>query len=127
LRVVDRAAEDPRAIACSAQLRYEWEGTPQAGDTLVFTQLYAPHPPFRPSAASNNPGAKATYSDPLQASAGADGIRVHRDDTAASVLTVDNGNGHVDWVVFNPHGLAVDIGARTTNARFDRVRAPKTN
>jgi len=127
LRVVDRAAEDPRAIACSAQLRYEWEGTPQAGDTLVFTQLYVPHPPFRPSAASNNPGAKATYSDPLQASAGADAIRVHRDDTAASVLTVDNGNGQVDWVVFNPHGLAVDIGARTTNARFDRVRAPKTN
>ena len=82
LQVVDRLAEDPRAEACSNQLRYVWEGTPACGQKLVFTQVYYPHPPYRSRATSNNPnpGAEAACADELQATAHASGIEVIRDD-----------------------------------------------
>jgi hypothetical protein len=77
------------ALACSAQVRYLWEGTPMVGDQLVFTQVYSPHAPYRPSIHSNAAGAKADYADELQATAGASGIQVVRDDPEASVLRLE--------------------------------------
>ena len=58
------------------QVRYLWEGTPKAGDKLVFTQVYYPHVPYRASVTSNLPGAKATYADALQATAGTPASRL---------------------------------------------------
>ena len=67
MQVVDRMTLDPRAGDCPAQLRYTWEGTPEVGQQLVFTQVYNPHLPFRARASTNNPGAVAVYGDDLQA------------------------------------------------------------
>lgn len=103
LQVVDRLLEDPRAEACPNQVRYVWEGKPRVGETLVFTQLYYPHPPYRARAASNNPnpGAKAAYADGLQATAHASGIQVMRDDPEASLLRLELESGRLEWVLFN--------------------------
>lgn len=121
LQVVDRLVEDPRALACSAQLRYAWEGTPEAGDTLVFTQVYQPHPPYRPSVHSNHAGARATYADELQATAGASGIRVVRDDPEASLLRLERSPGTVEWVLFNPAETAVEVAGRVTRKACEYV------
>jgi hypothetical protein len=123
LQVVDRLAEDPRALACPSQVRYVWEGTPAAGDRLVFTQVYYPHAPFRPSVSSNNVGSKATYADPLQATAGASGIHAVRDDPAASVLRLEMTPGAVEWVLFNPDQSAVEMAGRETTRPYAYVPA----
>ncbi len=124
LQVVDRLAEDPRAIACGAQLRYVWDGTPKVGDRLVFTQVYYPHAPYRPSIHSNHAGAKANYADTLQATAHASGIRVVRDDLDATVLRLEMSPGVVDWVVFNPGGNEVEVAGGRTRKPYDHVREP---
>ncbi|MFZ9856514.1 MAG: hypothetical protein ACO3I0_15465 [Limisphaerales bacterium] len=117
LEVVDRLREDPRAIACGAQLRYVWEGTPRVGEKLIFTQVYHPHAPYRPTIHSNHAGAKASYTDELQATAGASGIRVVRDDSEATLLRLEFEPGRVEWVAFNPQGRPLHMGASvTTNA-----------
>ena len=122
LQVVDRLADDPRAIACPSQVRYVWEGTPAAGETLVFTQLFLPHPPYRPAIRSNQAGAKASYGDALQATAGASGIQAVRDTVEASVLRVQTEPGLVEWVLFNPTGTDVEFAGGRTRRRFDVVR-----
>jgi len=122
LQVVDRLADDPRAIACPSQVRYLWEGTPAAGETLVFTQLFLPHPPYRPAIRSNQAGAKASYGDALQATAGASGIQAVRDTVEASVLRVQTEPGLVEWVLFNPTGTDVEFAGGRTRRRFDVVR-----
>lgn len=119
LQVVDRLQEDPRAIACGAQLRYVWEGTPKVGDKLVFTQVYYPHPPYRPSIHSNHAGAKANYADELQATAHASGIQVVRDGPEASVLRLEMSPGTVEWVVFNPAGREVEFDGQTTRKAYE--------
>ncbi|MBM3823871.1 MAG: hypothetical protein FJ404_13470 [Verrucomicrobia bacterium] len=120
LQVVDRLQEDPRAIACGAQLRYVWEGTPKIGDKLVFTQVYYPHPPYRPSIHSNHAGAKANYRDELQATAGASGIQVVRDDPEVSVLRLEMTPGNVEWVLFNPGGREVEFAGQRTRKAYDQ-------
>jgi hypothetical protein len=122
LQVVDRLQEDARAIACGAQLRYVWEGTPRAGDKLVFTQVYYPHPPYRPTVTSNLAGARAAYADDLQATAGAAGIRVIRDDPEASVLRIEMAPGQAEWVVFNPAKMPLEVAGRRTATPYDFVR-----
>jgi hypothetical protein len=116
LQIVDRLVDDPRAEACPNQVRYVWEGTPAVGETLVFTQLYYPHPPYRSRATSNNPnpGAKAAYADELQATAHASGITVIRDDPETSILRVELESGHVEWVVFNLDAKPVKVGGKQT-------------
>ena len=126
LQVVDLLAQDARTVACPAQVRYLWEGTPQAGDTLVFTQVYWPHAPFRPTVASNQAGAQAVYADELRRTAGASGIQVLRDDPEASVLRIEVDPGTVEWVVFNPRGSDVEFADRRTAKPYDyAVRRPE--
>ena len=122
LQVVDRIEEDPRAIACGAQLRYLWEDRPKVGDKLVFTQVYYPHPPYRPTLHSNHAGAKAKYQDQLQATAHASGIRVMRDDPEASVLRLEMSPGKVEWVFFNPAASAIHVAGRSTTRQYDYLR-----
>ena len=117
LQVVDRIEEDPRAIACGAQVRYVWEGTPRVGAKLVFTQVYYPHPPYRPTLTSNHAGAKAKYHNEFEATAHASGIQVVRDDVEATVLRLEMTPGKVEWVVFNPGQASVEVaGTQTRNA-----------
>ena len=87
-------------------------GTPKVGEKLVFTQVYHPHPPHRPTLRSNHAGAKASYTDALQATAGASGIRVVRDDPEATLLRLEFEPGRVEWVAFNPQGRSLDMGGR---------------
>ena len=119
LQVVDRIEEDPRAIACGAQVRYVWEGTPKAGETLVFTQVYYPHPPYRPTITSNHAGAKAQYRNELEATAHASGIQVVRDDPQASVLRLELDPGKVEWVVFNQDNAPIQLGSKVTKKSLD--------
>lgn len=119
LQVIDLLAQDARTLACPAQVRYLWEGTPRAGDTLVFTQVYWPHAPSKPSVSSNHAGAKAVYADDLRRTAGASGIRVLRDDPEASVVRIEVEPGTVEWVVFNPRGAAVGFADRQTTKPYE--------
>lgn len=126
LQVVDRLSEDARAIACPAQLRYVWEGTPKAGDKLVFTQVYYPHAPYRSSIFSNHAGAKAVYADQLQATAGASGIQVIRDDAPVSILRMELSPGKIEWVVFNPEAASVQVAGNEIAKPFDYfIEQPK--
>jgi len=122
LQVVDRIEEDPRAIACGAQVRYVWEGTSKIGDKLVFTQVYYPHPPYRPSIHSNHAGAKAKYHDELQATAGASGIQVVRDDVEASVLRLEMTPGKVEWVLFNPSETTVAVAGQSIRKPYEYLQ-----
>lgn len=117
LQVVDRLIEDPREEACPNQARYVWEGTPAAGQKLVFTQVYYPHPPYRARATSNNPnpGAKAAYANELQATAHASGIQVVRDDVEASILRLELEPGRTEWVVFNPQRKPIQAAGIETS------------
>lgn len=124
LQIVDRLQEDPRAIACGAQLRYVWEGKPKAGDKLVFTQVYYPHPPYRPSIHSNHAGARASYSDSLQATAHASGIQVVRDEVETTVLRLEMTPGQVESVLFNPGEREVELAGRRTRKPYDHVVNP---
>ncbi|UCD53120.1 MAG: hypothetical protein JSW27_10845, partial [Phycisphaerales bacterium] len=118
LQVVDRLENDPRAEACPNQIRYVWEGTPVAGQKLVFTQVYYPHPPYRARATSNNPGAKAAYADRLQATAHASGLEVIRDDAEVSILRLELEAQHVEWMAFNPFERGIEIGSRRVHAPY---------
>jgi len=122
LQVVDRLSEDARTLACPAQVRYLWEGTPEAGDSLVFTQVYWPHAPYRPTISSNHAGARAVYADELRQTAGASGISAVRDDPRASVLRIETDPGTVEWVVFNPHGGDVVYADRHTTRPYEYIR-----
>lgn len=104
LQSVNRLEEDPRAEVSPNQLRYVWEGKPKAGETLVFTQVYYPHLPYRSRPTSNNPNpnSKADYANQLQATAHASGIQVLRDDQEASVLKLNLESDITEWVWFNP-------------------------
>jgi hypothetical protein len=112
LHVIDRLVDDPRAEACPVQLRYAWEGRGEAGQRLVFTQVYYPHAPYRPRLFTNNPnpGQKATYADDIQATAHAAGIAVVRDDPDATILRLELEKDTVEWVAFNPAGGSLDVG-----------------
>ena len=112
LQVVDRLLDDPRAIACPNQVRYVWEGTPEVGHSMVFTQVYYPHVPYRSLPTSNNPnpGSKAEYANQLQATAHAAGIQVVQDNVTATVLRLELENDQVEWVAFNPQGKTLRLG-----------------
>lgn len=127
LQVVDRTLEDPRVEACPNQVRYMWQGTLAAGQKLVFTQLYYPHPPYRPRTTSNNPipGMKAAYADELQATAHASGIKIIRDDPEASVLRLELEPGNVEWVAFNPTGQKLRLDSTETSEPYVYVGAKK--
>jgi hypothetical protein len=118
LQVVDRFVLDPRSSDCPAQLRYTWEGTPSVGQQLVFTQVYYPHAPYRARASTNNPGAVAVYRDTLQATAGAAGITVLRDDKDVSVLRLEFEKGRVEHVIFNPSRESVELDSVTTQRAY---------
>ncbi|MCA9217045.1 MAG: hypothetical protein KDB27_28445 [Planctomycetales bacterium] len=117
LQIVDRLVDDPRAIACPNQLRYVWQGTPTAGQQLVFTQVYYPHAPYRSLPTSNNPnpGSKAAYANQLEATAHASGISILRDDLTATVLRLELESGNVEWVAFNPSGETLKVGQGQTD------------
>ena len=104
----------------SQQLRYLWNGTPEAGQKLVFTQVYFPHRPYRPKQSSNNPNPnlKAAYEDDLQATAHASGIKVVRDDVEASVLRLELTPDHVEWVVFNQEETPIKLAKTETSERM---------
>lgn len=124
LQVIDRLIEDPRAEACPNQVRYAWEGTPAAGEKLVFTQVYYPHPPYRSRAVSNNPNpnVSAAYASELQATAHASGIRVIRDDPEATILRLELQPGEVEWVVFNPAGATLQLDEVETDKPYQYRR-----
>jgi hypothetical protein len=113
--MVDRLESDPRTELCPNQVRYLWEGTPAAGEKLVFTQVYYPHPPYRSRTTSNNPGSKGAYANELQATAHASGIKVIRDDADASILRLELEAGHVEWVIFNPQAKSLKMDSIQTD------------
>jgi hypothetical protein len=96
-----------------------WEGTPKAGETLVFTQVYYPHAPYKASIKSNHAGAEAVYADDLQATAGASGIHVVRDDSEASVLRLELEPGTVEWVAFNREKAPIQLGSEVSRDPLD--------
>lgn len=119
LHVVDRTADDPRTEACPAQVRYSWEGTPNAGDQLHSTQIYHPHAARKLPMVSNNPGARgADRSAEFARLAGASGIQVVRDDLEATILRLEFEPGVVEWVVFNPDNRPLKAGSRQTTDAF---------
>ena len=118
LQVVDRFTLDPRTEACPTQVRYTWEGLPEPGRQLVFTQVYYPHAPYRARASTNNPGAVAVYGDQLQATAAAAGITVLRDDVDATVLRLGFDKSRIEHVIFNPTEQDVELGAINTNKPY---------
>ena len=122
MQVIDRMMLDPRTGDCPAQLRYTWEGTPEIGQRLVFTQIYYPHLPHRPRASTNNPGAVAVYGDDLQATAGAAGITVLQDDPEATVLRLALTADSVEHVVFNPHKECLMFGDFQTGEAYAYIR-----
>ncbi len=121
LQVVDRFALDPRAADCPAQVRYAWEGTPDVGQQLVFTQVYYPHAPYRARASTNNPGAVPVYEDQLQATAGAAGITALRDDVDVSVLRLEFEKGRVEHVVFNPGKRPIALDSVNTKKAYSYI------
>lgn len=124
--MVDRFTLDPRTEVCPAQVRDVWEGTGQPGRQLVFTQVYYPHPPWPPRPDTNNPGAKANYrGGDLEASAGASGITVLRDDVEASVLRLQLDPGRAEWVVFNPGGSRLSLDSLDTDATYGYIDRTK--
>ena len=125
LQVVDRFVLDPRTADCPAQVRYLWEGMPKKGQQLVFTQVYYPHAPHRARANTNNPGAVAVYGDRLQATAGAAGITVLRDDVEATVLRLEFDEGRVEHVVFNPNESLVTLDSVTTRRAYDYINTQR--
>ena len=120
LQIVDRLVADPRAIGCPNQVRYVWQGRPQIGDELVFTQVYYPHRPYRSLPISNNPNSntQAAYKNQIQATAHASGIHVVRDDPQASVLRLELEPDHIEWVVFNPTHQKQRLGSAETSAEL---------
>ena len=126
LHIVDRLESDPRTDTCPNQVRYVWEGTPTAGQQLVFTQVYYPHPPYRSRTMSNNPGSQGGYDNELQASAHASGIELVRDDVEASILRLEMDEGRVEWLVFNPRGTSLETDSFKTDERFTYIPASET-
>jgi hypothetical protein len=115
MQVVDRTAEDPRTEVCPAQVRYVWEGTPNAGQRLHSTQVYYPHAARKAPPVPNNPRTSNENRDAeLAALAGASGIHVVRDDLEATVLRLEFEPSRIEWVVFNPEGLTLKAGSLET-------------
>ena len=112
LQVVDRLEDDPRAFGCPNQVRYQWKGTPKVGESLVFTQVYYPHAPYRSMPTSNNPNpnSKAAYANELQATAHASGVRVVQDTPEATILRLELETDQIEWVAFNPMEKPLRIG-----------------
>lgn len=121
LRVVDRLVDDPRATACSAQLRYEWIGNPDRNVPIVFTQVYYPHPPYKPTVATNNPGAKASFASDKLATAGASGITVIRDDYEGTILRLEMEPKRVEWVYFNPNGGSMSLSGKPIIEKYGYI------
>ena len=127
LQVIDRLKEDPRAEACPNQVRYQWEGTPEIGEKLVFTQVYYPHSPYRSRATSNNPNptTRPAYANELQATAHASGIQILMDSPETSVLRLELTPGQVEWAVFNPEKKLLEIENLQSASAFLYRKAPK--
>jgi hypothetical protein len=125
LQVVDRFVQDPRTADCPAQVRYMWEGTPDVGQQLVFTQVYYPHAPYRARASTNNPGAVPVYGDTLKATAGAAGITVLRDDPDVSVLRLELEKGRVEHVVFNPGKKPIKLDSVITQRAYAYINTQR--
>ena len=120
LQVINRLIDDPRAEACPNQVRYVWQGKPEIGEKLVFTQVYYPHAPYRARSKSNNPNpqTKAAYANDLQATAHASGIQLIRDTPELSMLRLELDPGRVEWIVFNPEEKTVEFGNRKSRAPY---------
>ena len=118
--MINRLIDDPRAEACPNQVRYVWQGKPEIGEKLVFTQVYYPHAPYRARSKSNNPNpqAKAAYANDLQATAHASGIQLIRDTPELSMLRLELDPGRVEWIVFNPEEKTVEFGNRKSRAPY---------
>jgi len=126
LQVIDRTAEDPRTAACAGQVRYLWEGNTIPGQQLLFTQVYYPHRPFRFSANTNNPGAKAVYSGgDFEATACASGIEVINDTVETTVMKFTFEPNRVEWAVFNPKGNSISEGPIKTDASYAYINVVK--
>jgi hypothetical protein len=75
--------------------------------------------PYRFRTHNNNPSGSRQIKEPsLKATAHASGITVLRDDVEASVLKLELAEGEVEYIVFNPEGLEMNIGKRTTSQQF---------
>lgn len=113
--VIDRAKDDPFSTpdpkagnnphieVAPKQVRYLWDGTPEPGRKLVFTQVYHPH------------------QEPVNAA----GIHALRDDPQASVLRLELEPGRVEWVVFNPEKIEIEMDRIRTRKPYEYRRATK--
>jgi len=62
----------------------------------------------------------------LQATAGASGIQVVRDDASASILRMELSPGKIEWVVFNPEAASVQVAGKEIAKPFDYfIEQPK--
>ena len=120
LNIVDRLIDDPRAEACPNQLKYIWEGTPAKGEKIIFTQLLYPHPPYRSRPKSNNPNvdSNASYTNELEATAHASGIKVLRDDPEVTILKLELEANKKEWVLFNKNESEIYFNNEQTKKPF---------
>lgn len=128
LRSENRLETDPRAQACPNQLRYTWEGTPSAGQSMVFTSLYYPHLPYRPDKVSNNPSqgqTAAAWKNQREATAHASGITVIEDNVDQTLLSLELEEGNQEWIWFNPAGQSIQLNGQIIQSPFGYQKAAK--
>jgi len=124
MQVVDRTAEDPRTEVCPAQVRYVWEGTPAVGQRHHSTQVFCLHSTQKASHVSTNPGAKGVdRSDEFAKLAGASGIQVVRDDCEVTALHLEVDPGRVEWVVFNPGEMYLEVVGKRIRSAYEYINS----
>ena len=111
----DRTAADTRTAFVRGQLRYEWNGTLEAGKKRRFSTLLRPQPPaISATAVSSNPGLSGGDTRPRLDMGFID---VVLDDDQATVLRINGEDARMQWVVVNPSGKALKAADLETDAR----------
>ena len=75
-----------------------WEGTPSAGQSMVFTSLYYPHLPYRPDKVAN---------------------------VDQTLLSLELEEGNQEWIWFNPAGQSIQLSGQIIQSPFGYQKAAK--
>jgi hypothetical protein len=105
-----------------------WEGTPSAGQSMVFTSLYYPHLPYRPDKVANNPSqgqTAAAWKNQREATAHASGITVIEDNVDQTLLSLELEEGNQEWIWFNPAGQSIQLNGQIIQSPFGYQKAAK--
>ena len=93
-----------------------WEGTPSAGQSMVFTSLYYPHLPYRPDKVSNNPS---------QGQTAAAWKNQSEDNVDQTLLSLELEEGNQKWIWFNPAGQSIQLNGQIIQSPFGYQKAAK--